>query len=198
MSSLISSAKLELFDLEKFDYMHLVDLYRNYFKNVIVVTPEHLFNIEFIKIFTDLSFEEFNILYLKMQEQGIANKSFSSLAMRLTMFRSKMLKLLGLQGLSLQSQHASERFKVLMNDNEGRRSLDPSKYQSISGKAMNIFKWRWLLQNGIHRIMPYRKYYLPETVQIPQKNYERCLTVLREERKNLNDLLLARDKIAKP
>ncbi|WP_435139917.1 hypothetical protein [Pseudopelagicola sp. nBUS_19] len=197
LESLVAKSKLELYDIEKLDYNWLINLYRDRFKNVIVVTPKHLKSLKFIQNLYNLSNEDYTSLKLKADSAKIANKSYSSSAMRLTFIRERILKKFGVTTLALNNLHARDRELLLLNDQKGFIALKPELAQGLLTKFYNLVNWRWLMQNGLPRLIPYKPYKLPEDIKMPEELYLSCITVLEQEEKKLDDIIYTNAELLK-
>lgn len=197
LESLTAKSKLELYDIEKLDYNWLISLYRDRFKNVIVITPKHLKSLKFIQNIYGLSNEDYNSLKLKADSAKIANKSYSSTAMRLTFIRERMLKKFGVTTLALNNLHARDRELLLLDDEKGLLALKPELSHSFLTKLYNLVNWRWLMQNGLPRLIPYKPYKLPEDIKMPDERYLSCISALEQEEKNLDEIISTNAELLK-
>ena len=91
--------------------------------------------------------------------------------------------------MALNNLHARDRELLLLNDQKGLLALEPELSQSLLTKFYNLFSWRWLMQNGLPRLTPYKPYKLPEDIKMPEEHYRSCITVLEQEEKKLDDII---------
>jgi hypothetical protein len=133
------------YNLFRFDYLKLIDLYKSYFKKVVVVKYENLNKLDFLK-------EIFNVdnnFVNELKKDRIINKSISKNGIKLLFFLNKFIDL-------------------KKYDNYLKKKIRPNNnlFNKILNKLLYLISIKFFLQNIFDKVIPYKKYYV-KTKHIP-------------------------------
>jgi hypothetical protein len=193
LASLAASANrrgmLEYFDQQHFDMAKLADLYREKFSQVIVVAMPQLGSMNFLDAFISIDEASRAVVQKNFNTLEPNNRSFSRLAMSLTLRRERLLNSLGIRS---QSTHDFD-IRALENftkpiaepiaESSGKSSGKPAPRRSalkrLKRKAWvwskRLRRWRYLMQVVVNRGFVYKKYELPAGIlneSVIKKNLE--------------------------
>ena len=167
---LLAPGILTRYDVDSFDIERLVTLYKERFRNVLVVPMSRISEMHFLKTAFNLTEEERLNLCEKALYPPHSNKAFSKLAMRLTFKREKFLNFFGL--MSKGSDFSI--FEYATGGKEPKYSLPYgeltffAKVKQFPKRATRRFfkkrVWRILMQEVVDKLVPYKKYELPPEV----------------------------------
>ena len=169
ISPLLPQSGLIKFDVDSFNLELLYQLYSERFSKVVMVPLSTVSKLEFMKKIFYLNEEEVSFLKSKMKNGKIHNRAYSRSAMALTMKREKLLNRIGLMSFG-----SAAREIVARADIEPRSVFRDLKFgdklRSIPKRIVNRIgrelHWRHFIQNRFDKIVPYRKYSLPDSVYI--------------------------------
>ena len=127
------------FNLYNFNYPRLINLYKSYFKKVVVVKYENLHHLNFLKDIFNL--DDGYIKELKKNTGKYYNKSISKFGINFILFLNYF-------------------FDVSKSQKLIRRFINPTNniIFKIKNKILSQFLLRSFFQNKFDRIMPYKKY----------------------------------------
>ncbi len=195
LASLAASANrrgmLEYFDQEQFDMAKLADLYREKFSRVIVVAMPQLGSMKFLDAFGAIDDASRAIIQKNFNTLEPNNRSFSRLAMSLTLRRERLLNSLGIRS---QSTHdfdirALENFTKPIAEVSGKPATKRSALKRLKRKAWvwskRLRRWRYLMQVIVNRGFVYKKYELPSGILNE--------SVITKNLKFYNEVLAAKD-----
>lgn len=141
------------FAVDRFSYDYLIDLYRKKFENVTVVKYEALSSFEFLKELFALDpvfMTELQKLYKSTSNRGV-NRGYSGRAVRYTIRLENFLN--RYFGLTLRTGYSHvDLLRHLFEKNHSARTQ--VRY------IKNIQRWRRFMQQGVDRVLPYKKYEL--------------------------------------
>jgi hypothetical protein len=143
----------------------------------------------FLKEIYNMTDNEMKILKNGLVTAPKVNKSYSSLAMKLTFQREKILHALGLKsygswdGLLLEGLVFNGKKYI---DLPFSKLLLIDKIKQLPIRVIAKLSWRSLMQNVVNRIAPYRKYKLPKGLPIPKENLIEDSIFLKKIEKDLN------------
>jgi hypothetical protein len=191
------NSKLKFFNAKEFSLKKIYSLYTERFDYVFFVPLSKVNDLLFLKEIYNITDNEMKILKNRLAKAPKANKSYSSLAMKLTFQREKILNALGLksygswdgsllEGLSFNGKIPFS--KLLLIDKIKQLPI------RIIGRIIRQFTWRLLMQDVIDKITPYRKYKLPKGLPILQENLNKDSIFLKKIEKEC-DILLKIGKI---
>jgi hypothetical protein len=153
--------RLEAFNVDLFDLDRLFGMYKDRFSSVFIVPLQHIVDLDFIKCIFNISEDDMITLRSEMlQENSIYNKSYSSLAMRMTTKRELILNKIGLKSASSNDNYPAEILLGLENKSNIK------KYPSLNARGRVLFNWRYLMQNFINKYFHYDKYQLPKDIYL--------------------------------
>lgn len=177
ISRTVPGSSLKYFDVDSFRLKDLYDLYRDRFTRVSMVPMNEIENMRFLSDDFDLSESQVEQLRTDFRNASRQNRSYSALAMRLTLAREDWLALRRLKTRGSHDVSEIEIYRKYLSDDEsaggfvpslGRSSQLPhsgsvrSARQRIRRKLMKTNIWRLLMQGVVNRALPYRKYQLPD------------------------------------
>lgn len=173
----VSYMDLAYFDVDSFDLIRLQKIYESRFSKVVFVPLNKINSMEFLQTIFDIS--DSNKLYLSEKIKNIPreNRSYSDLAMKITLRREKILNFFG-----LQSKGSFGNWQRYLSEVQ-RSDVDIKKRKSASIKSVSdllslLFKiplkiikpnYRKFMQRRFDKIIPYKKYKLPAETYI---NYD--------------------------
>ena len=173
MAPLLPPFHLIKFDVDSFDLELLYQLYSERFAKVVIVPLSTVSELKFVREIFYLNDEELNILKLKMKNGRAYNRSYSKSAMALTMKREKLLKILGLMSYgSVAREIINGTVTDIHTDTESRCAFRDLKFVDKSRSFLHHvirsivreLRWRHFIQRRFDRIVPYKKYNLPDNV----------------------------------
>ncbi|MDA9649611.1 hypothetical protein N9T54_04260 [Alphaproteobacteria bacterium] len=167
MLPLLPPSGLIKFDVDSFNLELLYQLYSERFAKVVIVPLSTMNELGFVKEIFNLNDEELNILKSKMKNGKTHNRSYSKSAMALTMTREKLLRSTG-----LMSYGTAFREIISRTDNQSHIAFRDLKFvekvPSFPGRIVKgivrQLHWRKFIQRYFDRIVPYKKYNLPDNV----------------------------------
>lgn len=181
---LLAPGLLQRFDVDGFDLERLWKLYQDRFSNVYIVPLRNIHKLEFLRDLFDLSHAEHASLCQKFKRASEANKAYSSSAMWLTFLRSRILRRFGLS-IRGSDVEALDKFRPALKVNKdfkllgfrGKITQFPLRFiLKTTNRFFRFFNWRRLMQSGVNRIIPYKKYQLPKSTyrnaELARKNDE--------------------------
>lgn len=133
------------FNLYDFDYQKLINLYKSYFENVVVVKYENLHDFEYLKKIFKLD-DKF-IQVLKSERKKIVNKSFSLNAIKTIFFINRFVNV--------------EKFQ-----NKIKKNIYPTSnlILKIRNRIFSQLLFIVFFQKYFDRIFPYKKFYLNKKI----------------------------------
>ncbi|SDJ10498.1 hypothetical protein [Lutimaribacter saemankumensis] len=161
---------LEFFDLGAFNFERLHQLYKERFNTVWFVPMSRIREFEFLRAPFDLSDPTVKALQAAFEDAPRENVAYSDLAMRFTFARERLLRACGARTIGFNERM----FEGFLKEQKGMvlPSPDHRRFHELGmgAKAVRITKkistpilsWRRLMQGGVNRFLPYRKYRLPE------------------------------------
>lgn len=177
LQNCISNINLSYFDVDSFDLSRLQKIYESRFSKVLLVPLNKINNMEFLQ--TALNISDSNKLYLSEKIKNIPreNRSYSAVAMRITLAREKILNFFGLQSRGSFGNWGMYLSKV-QDDNQNIQKSDPTIVKNM--KLLLFFlpktllktikpNYRKFMQKKFDKIIPYTKYRLPAETYV---NYE--------------------------
>jgi hypothetical protein len=156
------------FDHQKFDLYFLKKLYQERFNEVHILPLTRLDSAYPWKQLFNMSNTEIIDFKNKLKTSPHENRSFSALALRLTVLREKFLNIFGVR--SIGSSDIILRRAITKGENKdiSFRKLPlflkfrefPKRILNIMAKSV-VLNWRWWMQRVLDRLVPYKKYRLP-------------------------------------
>lgn len=181
ISSAISKKTLLYYDVDSFDLTYLAHIYKKKFTNVHIVPMEIIGEFFFLKEIFNLSGDQILTLQNTYKNSKKENRSYSQLAMNLTLFREKMLNFIGVRSVSSNDRNLIELYQRLSTQTGNtteKVNLKKRNYaffysskhllSSIKTKICHTSRshWRIFIQNYFDKIIPYKKYKLPSCAYI--------------------------------
>ncbi|MBT3592499.1 MAG: hypothetical protein HN519_00850 [Hellea sp.] len=151
------------FDVDSFDLELLYQLYSERFKKVVIVPLSAVNELEFAKKIFNLNDEELNFLKSKMKTGRIYNRSYSKSAMALTMKREELLNSIGLMSSGTAAREIINRTDSALRDLTFVEKLRSFPWRIIK-RILRALRWRAFIQKCFDRIVPYKKYNLPDNI----------------------------------
>lgn len=156
------------FDYQKFNLRILKELYSERFDNVYILPLTRLESIYPWRQLFKMSDAEFIEFKSKIKASPHENRSFSALALRLTIIREKFLNIFGVRTIGSSDIIFSRAFGKGENEKIPFRQLSlnlkcrelPKRVLQIIAKS-ELLNWRWWMQRVLDRLVPYKKYSLP-------------------------------------
>lgn len=158
---------LTKFDVDSFNLELLYKLYSERFAKVVIVPLSTVNELGFVKEIFNLKDEELSILKSKLKNGKTYNRAYSNSAMALTMIREKLLRNTGLMSYGTA-------FREIINrtDNQSHIEFRDIKFvkkvlsfpRRIVKRIARQLHWRRFIQRYFDRIVPYKKYNLPDNV----------------------------------
>jgi hypothetical protein len=185
--------RLEAFNVDLFDLDRLFGMYKDRFSSVFIVPLQHIGDLDFIKYIFSVSKGDMTALRKEMlHENSIYNKSYSSLAMKMTMKREFILNKIGLKSVSSNDNYP---VKILL-DMESKSNINKYLPLNVKGrisrfihffwsKILLLFNWRYLMQNFINKYFHYEEYQLPKDVYLGRhlkKNLKVYSSIMKSKR----------------
>lgn len=117
------------------------------------------------------------------------NQAYSSIAMKLTLGREKVLNFFGIRTLGSWDTYPLESFTLANKkgkEKEYRGFWLYDKFKKLLTMVVNRLSWRRLMQNIVNKYLPYKKYKLPEGLPISKDRLSEDLVFLKtlEKRKH--------------
>lgn len=193
LASLAASANrrgmLEYFDQQHFDMAELADLYREKFSRVIVVAMPQLGSMNFLDAFCSINEASRAVVQKNFNTLEPNNRSFSRLAMSLTLRRERLLNSLGIRSQSTHDfdiralENFTKPIAESVTESTGKPTGKPTARRSalkrLKRKAWvwskRLRRWRYLMQVVVNRGFIHKKYELPAGIlneTIIKKNLE--------------------------
>lgn len=182
--------RLSCINIESFDLERLISLYKRNFSRVVIVPIEKIGEMRFLNSIYHLDNAITHKLSHRFKNAQRHNISYSNLAMKITFLRERFLRLFGLKSIGSEDFDL-KKLRALYNNqiNTAQKSF---KKLPLQDKPKRIFTslfirffqklhWRFFIQNFFDKVVPYRKYKLPdglipESVLIKNKAfYKKCL-----------------------
>ena len=172
MVPLLPPLGLIKFDVDSFNLELLYQLYSERFTKVVIVPLSTVNELGFVKEIFNLNDEDLNILKSKMKNGRTYNRSYSKTAMALTIRREKLLRITGLMSYGTAAREIINR-----TDNQSHTAFRDVKFvEKVRSFPRRIVKgilrqlnWRKVIQRYFDRIVPYKKYNLPDNVYINEE-----------------------------
>lgn len=166
----LTTRSMVRFDYDSLDYEKLKKLYVERFEEVYILPLSRLYSLyPFAKLF-NLNEDELNYYLNLLRKSPVRNRAYSNLAMQLTLKRESMLNSLGLKSFG------SEDFQNKLKNHRGK-TVDTKAYRAMQFRQkyyiylLRLISWRWWMQNIMDKIIPYKRYELPESI-IPKIDKE--------------------------
>tara|TARA_B100000902_G_scaffold8533_1_gene10685 strand:- start:195 stop:1190 length:996 start_codon:yes stop_codon:yes gene_type:complete len=177
----LSQKILTHFDVDSYDLEKLWHIYNSRFSKVYLVPVNSIHSLEFLREIFDLNENEIKNLrkYFKKKRHNIA---YSKIAMKLTMFRQKILMVIGLTPIGSDKSLFDSFNSIFKNKfSDSRAFIELSFLEKITQFPERFIKriilsygWRFFMQSFVNKILPYKKYELPENiyrnVELAKKN----------------------------
>lgn len=172
---------LEVFDQQQFDIESLVNLYREKFAKVVVVTMPQMTSMKFLDEICTIDETTRAVVSENFNTLEPNNRSFSRLAMSLTLRRERFLNSLGLRSQSTHdfNLRALENFTKPIVESSGKPAAKRSALKRLKRKvwvwSKRLRRWRYLMQVVVNRGFVYKKYELPAAIlneSVIKKNLE--------------------------
>lgn len=181
-SQLTSPGQLEYFCPDYLDFERLYNLYADRFDFVECGDVGHIAKMGF----TQSMFGVDDAYRKQMQETFKSakreNRAFSRAAMNLTFKRERVLRALGAKSVG----SADWRYEDLENlwqsgarSGPGWSDLTPGQkiraFPKKLGKRLGdrLFNWKWIMENTVDTIIPYKEYDLPPSVYVNEDKIEK-------------------------
>lgn len=161
---------LETFNQQAFDLEALVGLYREKFAKVIVVAMPKLGELSFLDAFCTVDDKTKQQIRKNFETLEPNNRSYSKLAMTLTLRRERLLRSFGIRS---QSTHdfdlrAIEALTKSIAEPNSKPAKRKNFLQRTKRKAWvwskRLRRWRYLMQVLVNRRLPYKKFELPSSI----------------------------------
>ena len=169
----LPSAALTRYDVDSFNIEHLYQIYQERFSQVLIVPMSEIKELQFLKICFKLEEAEIRYLKSKFDKGKVYNRSYSNTAMLLTFKLEKLLNTIGLKTFGSEYLKVNKKIdtSTIKETTEIFMSLDLSaKFRQfpirIKRRLGYYFKWRGFIQNIFDRIVPYKKFQLPNDVYL--------------------------------
>jgi len=179
------------FNAKEFSLENIYNIYIERFNSVFFVPLSKVNDLLFIKEIYNVTDNELKILRNKLTNTHRANKAYSSLAMKLTFKREKVLNAFGLKTYGSWDKSPLERLAL----NNEKNTVIPSSNFRLTNKIkwlfiriVNRFHWRSLMQDVVNKYLPYKRYKLPKGLPISQDNLNKDSAFLKEIEKECNVL----------
>lgn len=173
VSSCLAPAILSRFDVDSFDLEKLYELYSTRFSKVIVIPASELQKLDFLGHVFGLNQSQISYLRSQLHNGPRRNRAYSKLAMDLTLYRERILQSFGLatRGSDVLRIKKLERALLdeLKEDYSTGITCEASTFEvsgglGIGSDASKFPLWRYFIQNVFDRVVPYKKFQLPDGV----------------------------------
>jgi len=154
-----------ILDVDSFNLKKVVDLYKSYFKKIIVVPIENINKLDFIQEFIVIDSKKLNILKGEMRYSKRLNTSFTDMGVKLSIVREKAANIFGLtvqssNCLSVRSLIDSQFIVTPSKEELRREKFDNSFFKKMDRRIKGLIRWRWFMMTVTSRFFP-KKYFLP-------------------------------------
>ena len=169
LEAFLPERSLLRYDYQKLDYEHLKSLYVEKFENVHMVPLSKINTLyPFSELFCLREDEIKNFVKL-LESAPRENKSYSKLAVDLTLKREAILRYLGLKSCGSEDfpsfnasvKEASDDFVVSCKSHPASKQIGTLLFRVL---RRGIRPWRWWMQRVVDRLYPYKKFALPQEV----------------------------------
>lgn len=168
LTPFLAPLSLIRFDHQKFNLPYLKKLYQERFKNVYVLPLTRLSSLHPWKQLFDMSNAETTEFKNIIKTSPHENRSFSVLALRLTILREKILNIFGIRTIGSSDVALQRAINKIENGKIPFRELPfDLKFRQFTKRTLQIIaksellNWRWWMQRVLDRLLPYKKYRLP-------------------------------------
>lgn len=169
------------YDYEKLDYARLKLMCESKFNDVYLLPMSRIASLYPFKDLLCLTENEVQKYRTLLKNAPTENRAFSNFAVNLTFKREKILNFMNLKSIGSEDPlFKVKRLKHLQaNTSQPKASLLPFRelnrtqklktaphriLRRIKGKALRVIYWRWCMQSVVDKLVPYKKYRLPEHV----------------------------------
>lgn len=140
------------FNIDKFSYNKVIDVYKIRFDKLTVIKYEHLKEANFLKEIFNLNDNEI-IKYKKLFAKRIVNRGFSEFSYKIS---SKLQGILYKFGLSFRNKYSNAVYIQRASDDFKKQNNKSNK----KAKVFKIFHYKFIFQTLIDNIISYKKYNL--------------------------------------
>ncbi len=158
------------FDYDKLNYQALKEIYENRFDQVYFVPLKYIDSLYPFSHLLSLDQNTVNRFKKIFKNSPKENRSYSKVAMKLTFYREKFFRMLGLRTIGAEDIPETNNFLNYSNEIKKFSNLSfENKLKTFIPRLLfklksTIGSWRWWIQNIFDRIFPYKKYSLPKDV----------------------------------
>lgn len=156
----------EVFSVDDFRMAALVDMYAAHFDRVVVVPLEHIGKMAFLNTLLGVAPDRIARAENVFAAAPRRNKSYSSQAMWLTFRREAFLRSIGARSMGLIDD------VFCSFEGAAGHSRDIGAIFPRISKKQRVPTWRRLMQDIVDRYLPYRKYELPEGINLGRYSKE--------------------------
>jgi hypothetical protein len=183
-----SRYRLDYFNVDSADFRALYDDYKFRFKDVIVMDIKNIDNLKFLDFFQGINTGERQRIKNILAKQRKLHRGYSSSAMSLTLAFEYFLNVFRLSTAGTQSRRLIKYEGFFSCEELGfsKKTEKESLELGLTGKigkwmkARIIPRWSSFIKGGYDRVIPYKKYRLPNDVYINE-------SLLVENRKFLDE-----------
>jgi len=179
---------VRFFNQKEFSLENIYNIYNERFDSVFFIPLSKINDLLFLKEIYNLTDDEIEILKSNFRSAPRINKSYSSLAMKLTFKREEVLNFFGLK--SFASIDKSPLLKLQMPwifSSQKNSNLEVrGKVKGYLIRIINRLRWRSLMQKVVNKYLPYAKYKLPKRLPLMQNNLNSDSVFLKKIEKDYN------------
>ena len=192
IENLVRPGLCEIFKVDDLDYKFLLKVYGESFSKVLAVPVQSIAGFEYFdELFPEYSMDSGlkNDLINTFNGSKRENRAYSDLAVKMTFFRKQILKIFDLRPSNSfdhifdnYAKKIETNFEEISNVKFSRKRLT----KKIALSLVRIFRWRFLMQNIVNKILPYKRFELPKSTYLGrniEKNKEIYENLLLSEKK---------------
>lgn len=181
-SQLTSPGHLEYFCPDYLDFERLFQIYVDRFDFVECGSVNHIAKMDFAQSMFGVDDEYRRQLQATFKSSKRENRAYSHMAMNLTFQRERLLRALGAKSIGSADWRYEELESLWQS---GGRSGPGWSDLTVGQKLRNFpgklrkrlnerqLNWRWLMENYVDTIIPYKEYSLPPSVYVNQDTIEK-------------------------
>ena len=179
--------KFDHCDVGRFDLQRLHEIYKERFQQVYFVPMTKIRDFAFLRDAFGIPNETIAALQDAFDHSPRENVAYSALAMRLTFARERLLRAVGAKTIGSNDLSLLEFYEKNYADGRqvsgvmrGSGHIAAKAYRKSSRRLGRALKWRTWMQGGVNRLLPYRKYQLPELAAMDAALMERNRAYIRQ------------------
>ncbi len=169
------------------DFEKLLEIYSKRFDAVECVSMHKLGGMEFLTPLLPIAHDYVSELRKVYASSKVENKGYSQAAMKLTFAREAFLRSIGLKSYGTNDRRFEDlgRYVRAPANKRGARYSDLSFYRRslrsfgkvirILGKLIRFPNWRRLMQDYFDKLYPYKKYQLPSSIDLNERQIKENL-----------------------